>query len=115
MTSGRSEEAGVAVRPPAPAGWDQGPPEHEDAPEAADPHHTLVESLVDVLDATPEQVEELLAVLHEELGEGGTLDAGVLDAFERGLQLGLMVGVGARELAGPGTEGRTGGSAPPNR
>jgi hypothetical protein len=75
----------------------------------------LVESLVDVLDAAPEQVEELLALLHQELGEGETLDAGVLDAFERGLQLGLMIGVGARELAVPGTEGGTGGSAPPNR
>src|SRR5262245_47250794 len=98
MTSGRSEEAGVAVRPPAPAGWDQGL-EQGDAPEAVDPHQALVESLVDVLDAAPEQVEELLAFLHQELGEGETLDAGVLDAFERGLQLGLIVGVGARELA----------------
>ncbi|MGH2964247.1 MAG: hypothetical protein ACRDMH_02545 [Solirubrobacterales bacterium] len=112
MTMGRRD---VAVRMPAPDGLDQAPPEHEGSPLAADQHQALVESLVDVLEATPERVEELLSLLHEELDEEGASEERVLDAFERGLQLGLLVGLGSRELTVPSTEGGNEGSAPASR
>jgi hypothetical protein len=115
MTGKRSGEASVAVRMPAPAGLDEGPLEHEASPQAPDQHQALVEALADVLDAPPEQIEELLSGLHEELDEEGTSEKRVTDAFERGLQLGLMVGVGSRELAASATESRTEDSAPASR
>jgi hypothetical protein len=91
----------MAVRAPAGAGVDPGSPERVDSPEAPDQHGALVESLAGILDASPEQAEELLAQLHGELDGEGSPEDRALDAFERGLQLGLMVGLGSRELAVP--------------
>ena len=60
--------------------------------------------------------EELLSLMHEELDGDGPLEEQVADAFERGLQLGLMVGLGSSELAvPPKAAGTTEGSAPVSR
>jgi len=50
----------------------------------------------------------LLSLLHEGLDEEGVPEQAVLDAFERGLQLGLMVGIGSLELALPSPQSQTG-------
>ncbi|HEY7150804.1 MAG TPA: hypothetical protein VH391_03910 [Solirubrobacterales bacterium] len=115
MASREGGEADVAVRVPVSPRLDEGPPEPQDSPRAADQHQALVESLADVLEATPEEVEELLAVLREQLDEEGPLEERAGEAFERGLQLGLMVGVGSLELAIPSPEDRAEGSALPGR
>lgn len=115
MTSRRSEDAGVAVRAPAAPSLDPRPPGQPDSPDATDPHRALVESLVELLERSAEQVEELLSLMHEELDADGPLEEQVADAFERGLQLGLMVGLGSSELALPPRAAGAEGSAPVSR
>ena len=56
----------------------------------------LVDALGELLSATPEQVDELLDQLQVDHLAGPDRSP---DAFERGLELGLLVGLGTQEEA----------------
>ncbi len=57
----------------------------------------LIEMLSELLSATPDEVDRLLDLLRDDLPEASDADAP--DAFERGLELGLLVGLGSCEAA----------------
>ena len=97
MTSRRSDDAAVAARARPAPGVDLSALERWDSPRPADQYQDLVESLATVLETGPEQIEELLSVLREELDGEEPAEGALSGAFERGLQLGLMVGLGSRE------------------
>jgi hypothetical protein len=57
----------------------------------------LIETLGELLSATPDEVDRLLDQLRDDLPAAPGADSP--DAFERGLELGLLVGLGSREAA----------------
>jgi hypothetical protein len=71
-------------------------PELAAAEQGASREH-LVDTLGELLSATPDQVDELIERLRDELSRASSV--GSPDAFERGLELGLLVGLGSREAA----------------
>jgi hypothetical protein len=64
--------------------------------ERGEAREDLVETLGELLSATPDEVDELLRWLRDDLPEAAA-GADSPDAFERGLELGLLVGLGSRE------------------
>jgi hypothetical protein len=78
-------------------------PEHEDAEE---PREALVSSLAGILALAPHEAEALLTRLKGDLieeldhGDGASMRDAVTDAFERGLQLGLLVGFESSQAPG---------------
>jgi hypothetical protein len=117
MPTRSAEEAGLeALRPPPPGAVDDPTNAAESGAEAAEQHQALVRSLADLLAAAPSEIEELLDLIHAELEDGDRPASDATpDAFERGLELGLLVGFGSR---GPGRRapvGETEASAPSGR
>ena len=112
-----AEETGLgALRPPPPGAVDDPTDAAESRAETAEQHQALVRSLADLLAATPSEIEELLDLLHAELeDEDRPASDGTPDAFERGLELGLLVGFGSRGPDRRGLMGETEASAPSGR
>ncbi|MGH2973499.1 MAG: hypothetical protein ACRDLL_01325 [Solirubrobacterales bacterium] len=65
--------------------------------QGADGREGLIETLGELLSATHDEVDHLLDSLRDDLPEAAGADSP--DAFERGLELGLLVGLGSREAA----------------
>ncbi len=117
MPTRSAEETGLKpLRPPPPGAVADPMDGAESGAEAAEQHQALVRSLADLLAATPSEIEKLLDLLHAELeNEDRPASDATPDAFERGLELGLLVGFGSRGADKRGPVGDTEASPPSGR